>query len=77
MVERGRNGPSGGRGWWAHCDFTRINIAPTILHKKFEDLRVLGALPSKRLLSVSRSGRVSPDGAHVPTILRKEVEDGN
>ena len=24
---------------WAHCEFTRINIGPTILHKKIEDLR--------------------------------------
>jgi hypothetical protein len=30
--------PSGGRTWWAHFDFTRINITPTILRKKIEDL---------------------------------------
>jgi hypothetical protein len=29
--------------WWAHLEFTRINITPTILPKKFEDLRQLGA----------------------------------
>ena len=29
----------GGRAWWAHFEFTRINIAPTILRKKFEDMR--------------------------------------
>ena len=29
---------SGGRTWWAHFEFTRINIAPTILPKKIEDL---------------------------------------
>ena len=41
-----------GRAWWAHFEFTRINIAPTILRKKIEDLREarafvvhLGALP--------------------------------
>ena len=33
---------SGGRTWWAHFEFTRINIAPIILHKKIEDLRQLG-----------------------------------
>jgi len=33
--------PSGGRAWWAHFEFTRINIAPTILPKKIEDLRVV------------------------------------
>ena len=25
--------------WWAHFAFTRINIEPTILRKKLEDLR--------------------------------------
>jgi hypothetical protein len=28
--------------WWAHCDSTRINIAPTIRYKKIEDLREAG-----------------------------------
>jgi hypothetical protein len=32
----GRPG-SGGRTWWAHFEFTRINITPTILRKKIED----------------------------------------
>ena len=32
-------GPSGGRSWWAHFEFTRINIEPIILRKKIEDLR--------------------------------------
>jgi hypothetical protein len=35
--------PSGGRTWWAHFAFTRINIELTILRKKVEDLRTLGA----------------------------------
>ena len=30
---------SGGRTWWAHFEFTRINITPTILPKKIEDVR--------------------------------------
>jgi hypothetical protein len=34
---------SGGRTWWAHFEFTRINIAPIILHKKIEDVREAGA----------------------------------
>ncbi len=33
----------GGRTWWAHFDFTRINTTPTILPKKIEDLRVVRA----------------------------------
>lgn len=28
---------NGGRTWWAHIDFTRINITPTTLRKKIED----------------------------------------
>ena len=35
---------SGGRTWWAHLEFTRIHIEPTILCKKTEDLRQLGAV---------------------------------
>jgi hypothetical protein len=34
----------GGRTWWAHVEFTRMNIEPTILRKKIEDVRHLGAL---------------------------------
>jgi hypothetical protein len=30
---------SGGRTWWAPFEFTRMNITPTILHKKIEDWR--------------------------------------
>jgi hypothetical protein len=34
---------SGGRTWWAHFEFTRINIEPIILRKKIEDLRIVDA----------------------------------
>ena len=34
----------GGRTWWAHFEFTRINIGPTILRKKIEDVREAGAI---------------------------------
>jgi hypothetical protein len=34
-----QTGPGGGRTWWAHFEFTRINTAPTFLDKRFEDLR--------------------------------------
>jgi hypothetical protein len=30
---------SGGRAWWAHFDFTRINIELSMLPKKIDDLR--------------------------------------
>jgi hypothetical protein len=35
--------PDGGRTWWAHFEFTRINIESTILRKKIEDRHNLGA----------------------------------
>jgi hypothetical protein len=35
--------PGGGRTWWAHYEFTRMNIEPTILRKKIEDLREVSA----------------------------------
>lgn len=31
-----------GRTWWAHSEFTRINITPSILRKQFEDTRAVG-----------------------------------
>ena len=37
---------SGGRTWWAHFEFTRIDTTPTIRRKKIEDLREAGALMS-------------------------------
>jgi hypothetical protein len=40
-VMGGREGvckrPNGGRTWWAHFEFTRINTTPTILRKKIEE----------------------------------------
>ncbi|HYT74032.1 MAG TPA: hypothetical protein VEL79_04715 [Vicinamibacterales bacterium] len=30
---------SGGRTWWAHFEFTRINIEPIIRRKKIEEIR--------------------------------------
>jgi hypothetical protein len=37
----------GGRTWWAHFEFTPINIEPIILRKKIEDFRQLGAFVSR------------------------------
>jgi hypothetical protein len=34
----------GGRAWWAHFEFTRINIEPIILRKKIGEERGVGAL---------------------------------
>src|SRR5258708_17981020 len=40
------SGPSGGRTWWAHFEFTRINTTATFLSKKFEDLRCCAPIVS-------------------------------
>jgi hypothetical protein len=37
----------GGRTWWAHLEFTRINIKPTIRKKEIEDARGSGELLSR------------------------------
>jgi hypothetical protein len=29
--------PSGGRSWWAHVTFTRLNIGPIIVRNQIED----------------------------------------
>jgi hypothetical protein len=34
-----QHGPSGGRRWWAHFEFTRINIEPIVLKNKVEERR--------------------------------------
>ena len=34
--------------WWAHFEFTRINIEPTILRKKIEDAREVSAIVGVR-----------------------------
>ena len=51
--------PTGGRRWWAHFEFTRINIGPTILRKKIEDLHVFRAFSVRaralRLLKSQKS----------------------
>jgi hypothetical protein len=42
--------------WWAHLQFTRINIEPIILRKKIEDLPIRGAFCApKSAKSVSQS----------------------
>ncbi len=48
----------GGRTWWAHFEFTRINT-PTILPKKIEEQLVLGGnrLRLGFVLSLEVSGR--------------------
>jgi hypothetical protein len=35
--EQPRRRFDGGRTWWAHFEFTRINITPTVQKKKIEE----------------------------------------
>jgi hypothetical protein len=59
-----RNRGGGGRIWWAHFEFTRINIEPTILRKKIEDMQETGASIAGPTFALSRSrstARSRPD----------------
>ena len=51
---------SGGRTWWAHIEFTRINIEPIVLRKKIEDGREVSAFTALAR-RISRK-RISPSG---------------
>ncbi len=42
----------GGRRWWAHLSFTRINIAPTILQHQIEDLMNVRGVGEKSFLKL-------------------------
>jgi hypothetical protein len=74
-VQTAAGRPSGGRTWWAHFEFTRINIEPTILRKKIEDLREARALMSIAN-STSRDGEcsVSADDVQGIRLTRSLVE---
>jgi hypothetical protein len=49
----GRSG--GGRTWWAHVEFTRMNIEPTILCKKTEEI-LENSRSGPSLLTIARLG---------------------
>ena len=53
-------GPSGGRTWWAHFEFTRINIAPTILSKQFEELMNVRGIGEASFLRLKALVMVTP-----------------
>jgi len=46
--------PGGGRTWWAHFEFTRINIELIILRKKIEELREARESMFDRQLNIPR-----------------------
>jgi hypothetical protein len=58
--ENGRfsQGSDGGRTCWAHFEFTRKNIEPTILRKKIEDLRELRATGAPLSATVCSGGTI-------------------
>jgi hypothetical protein len=74
--------PDGGRTWWAHFEFTRINIRPTILRKKVEEflnVAVLSLLVEEFELRRSpvglpRSLDVAADLAELPESLMRRFE---
>jgi len=43
---------SGGRTWWAHFEFTRINIEPIIIRKKIEELMNVRGVGEKNFLKL-------------------------
>jgi hypothetical protein len=57
MVLTGLGG--GGRTWWAHFKFTRINIAPTILTNQIEDLMNVKGIGEKNFLKLKARLTVS------------------
>jgi len=45
---RGSEASRGGRTWWAHYEFGRMNIELTILKKEIEDAREVSAIVGVR-----------------------------
>ena len=43
---------SGGRTWWAHFEFTRINIEPIILKNKIEEIMNVQGIGEKSFLKL-------------------------
>jgi len=60
-----------GAPWWAHFEFTRINIEPIILRKKIEDVREARAWTLPREVSV-----VTPDLVGAPRPMSLAVDRG-
>src|SRR5262245_60900509 len=53
----------GGRIWWAHFEFTRINTTPTFLRKKIDEGRDLAAFGDRSSrVSLWKSHAISRDG---------------
>ena len=51
---------TGGRTWWAHFEFTRINIEPIILRKKIEELMNVRGVGEKNFLKLKPQITIAP-----------------
>jgi len=54
------SGPGGGRTWWAHFEFTRINIEPIIRKNKIEELMNVRGVGEKNFLKLKPQITVAP-----------------
>ena len=54
--------PGGGRTWWAHFEFTRINIEPIILKNKIEELMNVRGVGEKNFLKLKPQITVGAKG---------------
>jgi len=59
-AEHHANRPGGGRTWWAHCEFTPINIKLTILPKKIEELMNVRGVGEASFLKLKALITVTP-----------------
>jgi hypothetical protein len=44
--------PGGGRAWWAHLDFTRVNIHPIIVRNQIEELMNVQGIGEQSFLKI-------------------------
>jgi hypothetical protein len=67
---------SGGRTWWAHLKFTRMNITPTILRKKIEDVREADATLGNAM-AFCRHRDCEPSVVPDPRLVRNQTRPSN
>ena len=56
----GQSEPSGGRRWWAHLEFTRMNIGPTIVRNQIEELMNVQGIGEQSFLKLKALVVVTP-----------------
>jgi hypothetical protein len=50
----------GGRTWWAHLDFSRINIGPIILKNQIEELMHMQGIGEQSFLKLKALVMIAP-----------------